>query len=137
MSDETINNLLTALIAAFIVVIPVLAAIIVRLAKQYLATLDAKLKVEMKTDQYFLLQEMTELLIKSAEQMFTDNSDKYEYALDTLGDFARDNGIPLTDDSAQDLIEGLLKGVKQGLTPPERQVFTTFETGEMKVSRGA
>ena len=132
MSDETINDLLTALITVLILLLPVTSAIIVRLAKQYLARLDAKLKVELKGNQYFLLQEMADLFIRSAEQMLIDNADKFVFAKRRLQQFAKDNDIPLTDELSDDLIEGLLKGVKQGLHGPQQ-----FTTGEMRVSRGA
>lgn len=132
MSEDLINDLLTALITVLILLLPVTSAIIVRLAKNYLAGLDARLQLELKADQYFLLQEMTELFISSAEQMYLANPEKLAFVDRQLLAFAKENNIPLTQAQSNILIEGLVKGVKQGLSAGHE-----FSTGEMTVSDGS
>ena len=108
LSDTLINILITILVA----ILPILGAMLVA----YLRKVNQRIKADTTTTQYLLLQDLAALAVSAADQLYDGNKDKLAYARKQLLQGASDYGITITEEQTRLIIEGVLKGVKQGLS---------------------
>lgn len=114
MDQSFTDTLLKVLISAAVLLVPILATVLAAMLKRYLAQLEKSVKARASKEQYQLLHHVANISVLAAEQQLNDNAEKFAYAETNLINYANDNGIPLTYDQSRALIEGILKGFKQG-----------------------
>lgn len=102
LTEALINLLVAILIAAT----PTLVLVL----RHYLGALEGKIKAEIGVEKFDLLVNFTSVLIRTAEQVFDlgDNEAKKQYVVDRVMSFAQANGIEVTQEQIEDIIEGIL-----------------------------
>lgn len=114
--DSVLLDLLVKVVVTLVLAaIPPLTLILVRIA--FLKMQEVSSKTNLGTDTFWILNDFVKTAILAAEQSFESDDDKFAYAIEILISFADSFNIPLSEDQAEALIEGMIKSVKQGVTP--------------------
>jgi hypothetical protein len=134
MMENVLLDLLVKVVTALVLAaIPPLAVILVRIA--FLKMQQISNKSDWGTDAFWMLNDFVKTSILAAEQMFEEDGEKFNYAVDALLSFADTFKFPLTEDQAKALIEGTLKSVKQGavMPPAAGSITITGATEEFEI----
>ena len=128
--DAVLEVFTEAVIKALIVIIPVLFAVLTAFIVRFLQAQMAKLEREGRDFELYLLQEFTQMAVLAAEQLLEAGEEKYDYAAESLVDWATSAGIELTEEQAMTLIEGTVFAIQNELPPSGYLIEATIEEQE-------
>jgi hypothetical protein len=114
---EVFDVLITGLIKVLIIIIPIALGLLTKAIIKYLKEQENILKAKGKLEEIEVLIVLSELAISAAEQLFSTNKAKLDFALAELIRSANHKGISLTMSDAELLIEGSVKAVKNAIGP--------------------
>jgi len=109
------EQLIDAVIAVAIAVIPVLGVIAVRALRGYLASKDAEIKANMGFNNYYLLETFARNVVGAAEQTvgLDTNEKKKAFASDLLLELAAQYNIPISKKLIDGLVEAAVLALKR------------------------
>lgn len=132
---DTLLDLLTEIaIDMAIIIIPLLLAVLTRYIVRFLNAKMLELEQNGQEFELILLQEFARIAVQAAEQVLTDNGEKFTYAARQLVAFALSAGILLPEEKALALIESSVLAVKNELPIPLLE-FIDMEDLEVEVER--
>ncbi len=114
--DDLSDQLLQIALSGLILLAPLLIAIFARILRIYILRINRKLEIELEANQYELLQQVAFSFVAAAEQMYTNNPDKFNAACESLYTYANKNNIPLSESEAALLIESMVNAFKLGIS---------------------
>jgi hypothetical protein len=106
--------LIEAGVSALVILLPVVIAILSYYLKGYLQELKKRVEGEVGKERLDQVLELTELLIRAAEQLTGLETDeaKKDYVTKELTELVADLGLPLTPEQIDAIIEGVYQGLK-------------------------
>jgi len=109
------EQLIDALIAVAVVVIPALGAVAVQALRRYLASKDAEIKANMGINNYYLLETFARNVVEAAQQSLGLGSgeDRKEFASELLQHLAEQYNIPVSDSQIDSLVEAAVLALKR------------------------
>jgi len=130
--QEVFDVLITGLIKVLIIIIPIALGLLTKAIIKYLKEQENILKAKGKLEEIEILIVLSELAISAAEQLFSANKTKLNFAVSELVRSANDKGICITMDDASLLIEGSVKAVKNAISPDYEVLSVDYDLRSQK-----
>ena len=103
------------LVKLILVMIPLLLGLAVYSVRPLIKALIERVEEQIGAEKYAMLLTWAYQLVETAEQTIDDNVDKKEYVINTLQKLAQDNGIEVTYEQLDILIESSVYQIKKSI----------------------
>lgn len=112
------EQLIDAVIAVAVMLIPVLGTVAVKAFRQYLASKDAEIAANIGMNNYYLVENLARNVVDAAEQTLgLDNAEKKkDFACGLLKELAEQYNIPVSEAQIDGLVEAAVLALRRQQT---------------------